>query len=149
MGKSLAQNRKARFDYEILEKFEAGISLKGYEVKAIKAGKISLKGSFVSINKNEEIFLKNAHLTLLKESRVTDYIENSDRKLLLHKKEITKLADKIKQSGLTIVPLSIYLKRRLIKMEIALARGKAKYDKRKVIKDRDEKRRVDRMIKAV
>jgi len=144
-----AQNRKARFDYEFLDTFEAGIVLSGAEVKSIRAGKISLKESYVKI-KNGEMFLTQAHIT------IPDYVphyarfdETQDRKLLMHRKEITKLQGKLKENGLTLVIVSIYQREgtKKIKCQVALARGKRNYDKKQAIKERDIKRDMERTLK--
>jgi len=145
--KKIAINKKARFDYEILEKFEAGLVLKGYEAKSIKTGHISLKGAFVAAQGNE-LFLINASIPLASFSaNVKDYDPTASRKLLLNKKEITYLTGKKQQEGLTIVPLSVYNKKGRIKLEIALARGKKKQDKRQTIKKRETERDMRRLMK--
>ena len=139
-----AQNKKAAFDYEILEKFEAGIELKGHEVKAIKSGKVSLTGSYVKVLGNE-IFLLGALVSPYQPNNVPkDYEEQRDRKLLLTKKEINYLIGKQKERGLTIVPIKLYNKGGKVKLEIGVARGKKKYDKREKIKKRDVERRLRR-----
>ena len=144
-----AQNRKARFDYEFIETFEAGMVLNGAEVKSIIAGKVSLKESFVKI-KNGEVFLTQAHIAV--PSYVPQYArfdEVQDRKLLLHKKQINKLSSKLKERGLTLVLVSIYSREdtKKIKCQIALARGKRTFDKKQTIKERDIKRDMERTLK--
>ncbi len=148
----LAVNRRAGFDYEILDKYEAGIVLFGHEVKAVKSGQISLKGSYVTLKKTKkllpEVNLTNAHISLYKyASNVKDYDTDRPRRLLLKKKEITRLVGKKAEQGLTLVPLKIYTKRSLIKLEFALARGKKKYDKRETIKKRETDRKIKNEIK--
>jgi SsrA-binding protein len=141
MGITVAKNRKAFHDYEILERFEAGLSLKGSEVKALRAGRVNLKDSFVKIIKNEA-FLLNAHISYF-ETTHSFYKpdERRDRKLLLHRKEIDKLIGKVAQDGLSIVPISIYFNHKnLAKVQIALAKGKKLHDKRETLK----KRQADR-----
>ena len=139
-----AQNKKAVFDYEILEKFEAGIELRGHEVKSIKSGKVSLTGSYVKVFGNE-IFLLGAIVSPYQPRNVPkDYDEQRDRKLLLTKKEIDYLIGKQKERGLTIVPTKLYNKGGKVKLEIGVARGKKKYDKRETIKKRDVERRLRR-----
>ncbi len=139
-----AQNKKATFDYEILEKFEAGIELKGHEVKAIKAGKVSLTGSYVKVL-GDEIFLLGALVSPYQPSNVPKgYEEQRDRKLLLSRKEIEYLIGKQKERGLTIVPIKLYNKGGKVKLEIGVARGKKKYDKREAIKKRDVERHLRR-----
>ena len=144
MGKVVARNKKAFHDYEILEKFEAGIVLKGSEVKAIRASRVNLKDGFVKIIKNEA-FLFNVHISYF--DTTNPYFkpdERRDRKLLLHKKEIYKLMNKVALDALTIVPLNIYFNNKnLAKVQIALAKGKKLHDKRETLKrkqaDRDAK----------
>ena len=144
----LIQNRDIYRSYEILERFIAGIELKGFEVKAIFSGKGSLKGSYVSY-KGRELFLKNFYLPPYQEKNTPkDYNPLRDRKLLLHRKEINYLLNKIKQPGLTIVPLKIYNQNRLIKVEIALVKGLKKYEKREKIKKREFQRQKERALKG-
>lgn len=135
----LARNKKAFHDYFIEEKYEAGIELIGTEVKSIKAGKVSIKESFVRIIKNE-IFIMNMHVTPYEFGNIHNQPETRVRKLLLNKKEIEKIGSKIKEQGYTIVPLSIYTKQRLVKIEIGLAKGKKLYDKRESLKKKDQER---------
>ena len=138
--KILAQNRKAYYNYEIIEKTESGVSLTGIEVKSIKLGHASLKESFVKII-NNEAYIVNCHISQYTYSNLNStYDPTRTRKLLLHKKEILKLSGKINEKGLSIVPLKFYLKNNLIKLEIALAKGKKFYDKRETIKRRDAQR---------
>ncbi|EEI87042.1 SsrA-binding protein [Anaerococcus lactolyticus ATCC 51172] len=143
--KLLANNKKAFHDYFIEEKYEAGLELKGSEVKSIKAGKVSIKEAFIS-DKKGEMFVYGMH--------VTPYMEGFDkidptrtRKLLLHKKEINKLVGKKTVDGYTLVPLKVYENNGLVKIEIALAKGKKMYDKRESIKRKDDKRRMERALK--
>jgi len=144
-----AQNRKARFDYEILDTFEAGIVLEGAEVKSIRDSRISLKESYVKIASNE-VFLRQAHIAI--PSYIPSYArfdEVQDRKLLLHKKQIRKLSSQLKEKGLTLIVVSIYQpdNTKKIKVKVALARGKKSYDKKQTIKERDIKREMDRSLK--
>ncbi len=144
---SLVQNKKAYFDFEILTEYEAGLELLGFEVKSIKKGMVSLKGSYISIEKGEA-FLKNAHITPYQEKNTPEnYDPKRERKLLLSKKEIKELIRTEKQKRLTIVPISMYNKNGKIKLKIATARGKRKYDKRERIREREEKRKMDRTFK--
>lgn len=140
-------NRKARHDYEILETYEAGIALFGTEVKSIRSGGANLKDSYADIS-NGEIYINNFHISPYKFS---DAAFNHDpyrkKKLLLHKREIRKLIGKIKEKGLTLVPLKIYTKYGKIKVEIALAKGKKLFDKRRTIKEKDIKREQQRSLK--
>ena len=148
MGKTVARNKKAFFDYEIIEKFEAGLVLKGSEVKALREGRVNLKESFVKIIKGEA-FLLNAHITHL--DTANPYYKPDPkraRKLLLHKKEIDKLIGKVTQDSLAIVPLSIYFNNKnLAKVQIALAKGKKLHDKRESIKRREADREARSAMK--
>ena len=144
---SYAENRKARFDYEVLEKFEAGIELVGAEVKSVRGGQISLEGSFVIV-RGGEAFLINANVPPYQPANAPkDYEPLRNRKLLLTKKEIGELEISGKNKSLTIVPISVYNKGRKIKVEIALAKGKKKFDKRETIKKRETDREVRREYK--
>jgi SsrA-binding protein len=144
----LAINKRANYDYEILEKYEAGLVLLGYEVKSIKTGHINLKGSFVTIKnvkgkKFPQVYLINAHIPLYKYAgTVKDYDPYRSRKLLLHKNEIKHLIGKKQERGLTLVPLKIYTKHSFVKLEFGLGRGKKKFDKREAIKKRELDRRI-------
>lgn len=138
-------NRRARHDYQLLEKIEAGISLAGPEVKSVREGKISLDEAFVRI-KDGQAYLLNAHIHPYRFADIKDLDPRRTRKLLLHKKEILALEQKIKQKKLTIVPTACYTKGRRLKLEIALARGKKKYEKREAIKRRDVEREIEREL---
>ncbi len=144
----LARNKKAFHDYFIEEKYEVGIELIGTEVKSIKAGKVSIKESFVRIIKNE-VFVMNMHVTPYEFGNINNESETRVRKLLLKRKEIEKIAQKIKEQGYTIMPLSIYTKQRLVKMEIGLAKGKKLYDKREDLKRRDQDREIRKIQKDI
>ena len=126
------KNKKAYFDYEILETFEAGIVLKGTEIKSIRAGKANLKDSYAII-KNNEVFLLNTHISIYEQGNIFNHEETRTRKLLLHKKEIKKLKEKLELNGLTLIPLKLYIKGNYAKIELGLARGKKLYDKRESI----------------
>jgi len=144
---TLAFNRRAKYDYNILEKFEAGLVLAGYEVKAVKKGHMSLKGSYVTIN-NGEAWLINAMISPYQPKNMPqDYDPTRSRKLLLHKKEIKTLISKKKSKGLTLVPLRVYTKHSRVKLEFALGQGKGKIDKREKIKQRETKIKIDRALK--
>lgn len=144
---SLAENRKARHEYDILETIEAGIELRGFEVAAIKHGMVALAGSRVVI-KNEEAFLVGATIPPYQpQNTPADYDPQRTRKLLLHKEELRRLLGKHKEARLTIIPLKMYAKHGVVKCEIALVRGKRKYDKREAIKKRESDRRIDRLLK--
>lgn len=132
----IARNKKANFDYFILDKFECGIELVGTEVKSIREGKVSIKESYVKILK-QELFILNMHIKAYDFGNINNkYSETRTRKLLMHRKEINKLKEKIQEKGLTLVPLSVYTSRKYIKVEIALARGKKNYDKRETLKQK-------------
>jgi len=141
-----ARNKQATFNYEILETFEAGVMLHGFEVKAIRAGRASLIGAYI-ILRHGEAFLKGATISHYQEANTPDsYLPERERKLLLQKKEIAKLEKALNTKGLTIVPIKLYNKNRHIKLEIALVRGKKKADKREAIKARDNKRDIARTL---
>jgi len=148
VGETIAKNKKAFHDYEILEKFEAGIVLKGSEVKGIRAGRVNLKDSFVKLVRGEA-FLFNAHIGRLETTHhYYGHEERGSRKLLLHKKQIAKLADAVEKEGHTIVPLQMYFNNKnIIKLEIAIARGKKLHDKRADMKEKDMKRDIERALK--
>lgn len=144
---SYAENRKARFNYEILDKYEGGIELLGTEVKAVRAGKISLDGAFIIVRGNE-VFLINANIEPYQNQNAPEnYDRLRNRKLLFTKKEIGELLDVEKNKSLTMVPISMYNKNRKIKVEIAVVKGKKKYDKRETIKKRDTDREIRRISK--
>jgi SsrA-binding protein len=147
---SLAENRKARFDYEVLQKFSAGLELTGQEVKSVRAGKISLAGAFVAV-RGGEAFLIGAEIPPYQPANLAgqahgEYDARRARKLLLSKGEIAALADAEATKGLTIVPLSVYNKGRFLKADIAIARGKKLYDKREAMKKRDAERETGRSL---
>ncbi|OGZ36600.1 MAG: SsrA-binding protein [Candidatus Portnoybacteria bacterium RIFCSPLOWO2_12_FULL_39_9] len=145
---TLAVNPRAKYDYEILETYEAGIVLAGYEVKAVKTGHLSLKGTYVAI-KNNEAFLINAHISPYQPKNTpADYEPNRLRKLLLNKQEIKTLIGRIKQKGLTLAPLRVYTKRGMVKLEFAVGKGKRKIDKREKIKKREAERKMERALKV-
>jgi SsrA-binding protein len=144
--KIIAQNKKARHDYYIEETFEAGIKLKGTEIKSIRLGKANLNDSFVTF-KDGEAFVNNMHVATYEQGNIFNHEETRARKLLLHKKEIIKLYSRIKEQGYTIIPLKIYLKEGLCKLEIGLAKGKKDYDKRETLKERDMDMRLKKVLK--
>lgn len=140
------QNRKAKFDYEILETYEAGIVLTGTEIKSIRLGKVNLKDSYCII-KNSEMFILNMHISAYDFGNIFNHEETRTRKLLLHKKEILKLKSSLDLNGLTIVPLKLYFKKSKVKILIGVAKGKHNYDKRETIKKRDQERELKKEIK--
>jgi len=133
------KNKKAYFDYFIEEELEAGIALKGTEIKSIRKGSVDLKDSFVTI-KNNEAFITNMYIAKYEEGNIFNHDERRSRKLLLHKKEIKKLKENISVEGKTIVPLKLYVKHGIVKVLIGVAKGKKLYDKRESIKKRDLER---------
>lgn len=145
--KLVSDNRQARFQYEILETFEAGIQLRGTEVKSVRAGKVNLRDGYVLIRHNEA-WLLNAHISPYNASG--DYFNHEpkrDRKLLLHRKEIRRLIGQLEQKGLTLVPLKMYLKGSLVKVSLGLGRGKKLHDKRETLKRRQDTREMARALK--
>ncbi len=144
--KIIARNKKARHDYFIEETFEAGIELRGTEVKSLRMGKCSIKEAFVRVI-NGEVFIMNMHISPYEKGNVFNSDPVRVRKLLLHRSEINKLVGKSNQQGFTIVPLSIYFKGSLVKVEIALAKGKKLYDKRQDIAKKDQRRATERDFK--
>ncbi len=140
-------NKTVRFDYEILETLEAGLVLTGQEVKSAKDGHMSLKGAFITFHGNEAL-LTNAHISKYSHAGpLPDYDPLRSRRVLVHKREIERLREKIQEKGLTIVPLRVYTKKRFLKVEIGIARGKHLYDKRQTIKNREIDREVKRILK--
>lgn len=144
---TIATNKRANFDYEILEKYEAGLELLGYEVKSIKTKHVSLKESFVTIH-GIELYLTNAHIPLyVHAGKVPGYNPTRPRKLLVKKREIKRLIGASRTQGLTLVPIRLYTKRRLIKLEFGLGKGKKQFDKREKIKKREDERGMRRVMK--
>jgi len=147
----LAINKKANFDYQIQDKYEAGLVLFGHEVKAVRAGQVSLKGSFISIrtkNGHTELYLVNCQISPYKSAGpMPDYNQMRERKLLLKRQEIDHLLGKKQTEGLTLIPLKIYTNHSFLKLEFAIAKGKKKYDKRETIKKRDIDRRLRSLTK--
>ena len=146
-GKVISLNRSASHDYFILERYEAGIVLDGGEVKSLRAGRANLKDSFCTVQ-NGELFVKNMHIATYERAGAFN-VKNSkrDRKLLLKKTEISRLIGKITQKGLTLIPLKLYFKSALIKVELGLCQGKHLYDKKRVLKDKDIARDTERQLK--
>ena len=140
-------NRKAKFDYEIIDTIEAGIVLKGTEIKSIRNGNAQLKDSY-AIVKNQEIFLLNMFMSEYKEGNRFNHEETRTRKLLLHKKEILKLKDSITLQGYTLIPLKLYFKQNHAKILLGIARGKKQFDKRETIKKRDQEREARTAMKG-
>ena len=148
---TLAINKKANFDYKLIESYEAGLVLYGHEVKAVKDGHISLKGSYITfryLNGKPELYLIGAHISKYRHAgNLPDYNPIRERKILLRNKEIGHLLGKKEENGLTLVPVKIYTKHSLIKMELALAEGKKKFDKRSDLKKKDLDRQISTLMK--
>lgn len=140
------QNRKVNFDYEIIDTFETGIVLTGTEIKSIRLGKCNLKDSYAII-KNNEIFILNMHISQYEQGNRFNHEETRTRKLLMHKKEILKLRDKLEIDGFTLVPIKLYFKGSKAKLLIGLAKGKKNYDKRESIKKKDIERQLAKDLK--
>jgi SsrA-binding protein len=145
-GKVLAQNRQASYEYSILETFEAGMVLKGTEIKSIRNARINIRDGYVSI-RNGEATLQNVHISPFEQGNIFNHDPLRSRKLLLHKKQINYLANQTKTQGVTIIPLKVYIKDGYAKVLIGVAQGKKKYDKRESLKQKDMKREVDRALK--
>ncbi|MDP6332672.1 MAG: SsrA-binding protein SmpB, partial [SAR324 cluster bacterium] len=139
-------NRKARFEYEIQNTMEVGIVLKGTEVKSIRAGQINITESFCRVDDHLQVYLLNAHVSQYDFGNIHNHDPLRPRRLLLHRSEIRRLYGQVKEQGLTLIPIKIYLKGGIIKMELALGRGKKMYDKRQTMKKRDAERDVERAL---
>ena len=145
--KTIAYNRYATYEYFILEKYEAGIALEGAEVKSLRAGNCNLKDSFCFI-RDGQLTLKNAHIAVYdKAGAFSTKNSKRDRKLLMHRSEIDKIVGKINEKGYTLIPLSLYFSGSLVKVEVALCKGKQSFDKKRAIAEKDEKRALERQIK--
>lgn len=147
MSKVIAFNRRAGFDYALLERYEAGIVLNGCEVKSLRAGRTSLKDSYASLTKSGEAMLHNLYIAPYEQGNRYNEDPYRSRKLLLHKNELYGLAGKLSEKGATLVPVKLYFKKGRAKLEIALAKGKRKYDKRESILKRESQREIDRKLK--
>lgn len=145
--KTIATNRKANFEYHIISTFEAGIVLKGSEVKSIRLGHTNLQDSYITFDKNSECYIKNMHITNYKDATIDKLDEKRSRKLLLNRQEIKKIMGKVKEKGFTCIPLKVYLKDNFVKLEIAIAKGKHTYDKKKSLAERDIHRDTQRLLK--
>ncbi len=144
--KIITVNRKARHDYEIVDTFEAGLVLLGTEVKSLRAGKVNLKDSYARI-KNGEVWLIGVHISPYSHGTYNNHDPERDRKLLLHKHEIRRLIGKVEEAGMTLIPLRMYFRNGKAKVELALARGKRKYDRRQDIAKREAQREIRRQLK--
>lgn len=144
----LIKNKRATFDYELVDKFTAGIVLVGTEIKSIRLGKASLVDTFCFFAGNNELWVKNMNISEYSFGSYNNHLPRRDRKLLLNRKELIKLQREVKYNGMTIVPTKLFINEKgLCKLEIALARGKKEYDKRESIKEKDAKRDIDRYMK--
>ena len=139
-------NREAKFNYFILEEYECGISLVGTELKSLRNGKANIKDSYATI-RNNEIYLLNMHISAYKEGNIFNHEERRTRKLLMHKHEIIKIANRLNQEGLTLVPLKVYFKKNKVKILLGLCKGKKLYDKRETIKQRDLQKEANKLHK--
>jgi len=144
--KIIARNKKASYNYFLLDTYEAGIVLHGTEIKSIRANKVNI-GDAYCIIRNEEMFIVNMHIAKYDHGNIFNHDETRSRKLLLHKKQIVKINNKVMQEDLTVVPTKVFMEKGLCKIEIALAKGKKNYDKRQSIKEKDAKRNMQRNLK--
>jgi SsrA-binding protein len=145
--KLIAENRRARYDYELLDRFEAGVVLTGTEVKSLREGRVTLAQAYADIRGNE-VWLIGAEISTYDQGNIANHEPTRERKLLLHRGEIASLIGKVREKGQTLVPTRLYFKDGRVKIEIALARGKEKGDKRRDISERDAKRQMDRALKS-
>lgn len=144
--KTISENRKARHEYFVLESMETGIELMGTEVKSLRLGQVNLKDSWCSID-NGELFIKGMHISPYEKGNIFNRDPMRVRKLLMHRKEINRLFGKIKQDGLTLIPLSLYFKGSIVKVQLGLCKGKKLYDKREDAAKKDAKRQIERAVK--
>jgi SsrA-binding protein len=144
--KLIAENRRARHDYHLLERMEAGIALTGTELKSLRAGRVTLQRAFADLREGE-IYLVGAHIAEYEPGNIQNHDPDRDRKLLLHRREIDSLLGKVRERGLTLVPTRIYFKNGRVKVELALARGKETRDKRRDLVERDARRQIERTLK--
>jgi SsrA-binding protein len=145
--KLIADNRRARHDYHLLERIEAGLVLTGTEVKSLRDGRASLQQAYADV-RGGEAWLVGAHISVYDQGNIANHDPDRDRKLLLHKKELASLTGKVAQRGLTLVPTKLYFKDGRVKVELALARGKDQRDKRRDVAERDAKRQIERALKS-
>ena len=145
--KIIAKNRQARFEYSVLETIEAGIELKGTEVKSIRAGKVNLRDSDAAVNRNNEVFVIGMHVSPYEFGNRNNVDPLRERKLLLNKKEIRRVREYVNQDGYTLIPLDLHFSRSYVKMTLAVCKGKKTYDKREALKKKDAKRDIDRSMR--
>ncbi|MGI6459669.1 MAG: SsrA-binding protein SmpB [Candidatus Hydrogenedentales bacterium] len=146
--KTIVQNRRARHDYHILERFETGIALQGTEVKSIRAGQIALKDSYAEVQ-DGELFLVGVHIAPYEQGNIYNHNPERRRKLLMHKREIIRIGHSVAEKGFTLVPLRVYFKAGRAKVELGLCRGKQTVDKRQTIRKREQERDIDRALKEL
>ncbi len=145
--KVIAENRKARYQYIFIDRYKAGIILSGTEVKAVRYGKVSLSDAYCAF-KDDELWIMNLHISEYKQGGIYNHEPKRDRKLLLKRRELRKLQTKVKEKGLTIIPIEVFLsEKNLIKIEISLAKGKSAFNKKESIRQKDQKRDLDRALK--
>jgi SsrA-binding protein len=144
----VARNRRARFEYDLIESFEAGMVLTGTEVKSLRTGKASLEEAYAGLDRDEEVWLYGCDIPEYLQANRMNHKAKRPRKLLLHRKEIDRLAAKVSERGLTLVPLKIYFKEGMAKVEICIAKGRKLYDKREAMKKQDAKREIDRAARG-
>ncbi len=146
--KIVAKNKKVRHEYEIIKTYEAGIVLKGSEIKSIRTGRVQIRDSFAKVDYKGEVMLINMHISKYDNAHLVDkFDETASRKLLLHRIEIRKLKESLQEKGFSLVPTMLYFKHNRLKVELAVVRGKKNYDKRQTLKERTQKREMDKMIK--
>lgn len=143
---TIAQNRRARHDYDILERFEAGIVLTGTEIKSVREHNVQLVGAYARV-RDSEVWIQDMHIAPYSHAGYASHEPRRDRKLLLHRREIRKVKELLGEKGLTLIPLSLYLKRGKVKVELGVARGRKQYDRREVIKERDQSREMARAVR--
>ena len=148
MSNTIIKNKKAFFEYEVLESFEAGIALKGTEVKNLRLGKVKMVDAFCQVNKSGELILHQMEIQQYSHGNIHNHHPKRDRKLLMHRREIVRLEQRAKEKGLSIIPISLYFKGGKVKVSIALAKGKKLHDKRASLKEKDAKREIDREMKG-
>jgi len=146
--KYIVKNRKAWHNYQVLEKYEAGIALVGTEVKSIRAGKVKLVDAYCQISDDYQLDLHQMEISPYEFGNIHNHKTDRVRRLLMHKKEIVKLLSKVKEKGLTLIPLSMYYRNGRVKVELAVCKGKKLYDKRAALKERDDKREIKRAVKS-
>jgi SsrA-binding protein len=145
--KLIAENRRARHDYHLLDRFEAGLALTGTEVKSLRAGRVTLQRAFADV-RGGEVYLVGAHIDEYEQGNLANHEPDRDRKLLLHRREIDRLIAEVQERGLTVVPTKIYFKNGRVKVELAVARGKESRDRRREVAARDAQREIERALKA-